>query len=484
MRKYHAPSCSGEMLFDPLPLQIPEDTLWNQQTLHQAIGETIRRQARSELLARDAIIGPGSLGNPQGIWLFGGHQPEIFHPGVWLKNFYLAGLAKRLGGLAVNLVVDTDTVKQPSLKIPFRGDSPKWTQIAELPLGVSETESIWAKVPLPSREMIKKWLERAEPLLGNWSWTPIMVDLWAQQPWLELYDLSQNNLGIYHVQLRRYFEKDWGIQTIEFPVSQLSQTPSFRKFAQDIVDELPRFVTIYNQAILNYRERRKLRSRTHPATLLITKDDQFETPFWQGTPQAPYRSRWFAKPRDPLPEVLYPRAFTLTLFVRLYLADLFLHGLGGGLYDEVTDEIISEFYRIPPPRYAVATGTLRLPWEPFPRPAKSRAQLLADLRKLDWNPEEWTQSPLSQQKWLLREQAQKSSSDLKTIARKIRRLNAELSLGLQELRKQKLRELADFEQWSYANQILQNREYGWLLHPRDCLHAFCDKAFQQGMCAG
>src|SRR5437868_3191049 len=50
--------------------------------------------------------------------LMAGHQPELFHPGVWVKNFALNGLAKALGATPVNLIVDNDTTKATSLRLP------------------------------------------------------------------------------------------------------------------------------------------------------------------------------------------------------------------------------------------------------------------------------------------------------------------------------------------------------------------------------
>ena len=42
--------------------------------------------------------------------LVAGHQPQLFHPGVWFKNFVLSALAQRYGGVAVNLAIDSDTI--------------------------------------------------------------------------------------------------------------------------------------------------------------------------------------------------------------------------------------------------------------------------------------------------------------------------------------------------------------------------------------
>ena len=51
-------------------------------------------------------------------FILAGHQPEMFHPGVWLKNFVLARLAKCQNAVAVNLQIDSDTMKTASLRVP------------------------------------------------------------------------------------------------------------------------------------------------------------------------------------------------------------------------------------------------------------------------------------------------------------------------------------------------------------------------------
>ena len=63
---------------------------------------------------------------------------------------------------------------------------------------------------------------------------------------------------------------------------------------------------------------------------------------------------------------LRPRALTLTLFARLCLGDFFIHGIGGGKYDEVTDAIIRDYFGIEPPAYQVLSATLHLPLPAFP----------------------------------------------------------------------------------------------------------------------
>jgi hypothetical protein len=49
------------------------------------------------------------------------------------------------------------------------------------------------------------------------------------------------------------------------------------------------------------------------------------------------------------------------MFLRLFVVDQFVHGIGGGQYDQITDRIIASHFGLEPPRFAVATGTMYLP---------------------------------------------------------------------------------------------------------------------------
>ena len=51
--------------------------------------------------------------------IMGGHQPELFHAGVWLKNSALDAYARHVGGTAVNLIVDTDRCNRAAVGVPL-----------------------------------------------------------------------------------------------------------------------------------------------------------------------------------------------------------------------------------------------------------------------------------------------------------------------------------------------------------------------------
>ena len=66
------------------------------------------------------------------------------------------------------------------------------------------------------------------------------------------------------------------------------------------------------------------------------------------------------------------------------LGDFFIHGIGGGKYDEATDAIIRDYFVIEPPAYQVLSATLHLPLPGFasgPEDVKSARRLVRDLRR-------------------------------------------------------------------------------------------------------
>src|SRR5207302_4275452 len=73
--------------------------------LYRQYAEALGLQVPNQPLSRRPIIATG-------------HQPELYHPGVLVKNFAAANLASQLGGVGLNLTVDPDVAKETGLKLP------------------------------------------------------------------------------------------------------------------------------------------------------------------------------------------------------------------------------------------------------------------------------------------------------------------------------------------------------------------------------
>ncbi len=71
---------------------------------------------------------------PPAIFL-GGHQPLLFHPGVWFKHFALDAMARQHGALAINLVIDSDTLKHSAIRVP--GGSKDEPHVSIVPFDVA-----------------------------------------------------------------------------------------------------------------------------------------------------------------------------------------------------------------------------------------------------------------------------------------------------------------------------------------------------------
>ena len=117
---FRAPRRHGETLCLPDPRELTGLLSANQQSLESPCSlinglsfSELRQLCRHEIAAKIGITTPS-------LWIVSGHQPELFHPGVWLKNFALSAFAQRTGALALNVVVDQDLCNQVGIKIPVR----------------------------------------------------------------------------------------------------------------------------------------------------------------------------------------------------------------------------------------------------------------------------------------------------------------------------------------------------------------------------
>ncbi|UCF43536.1 MAG: hypothetical protein JSV99_01005 [Planctomycetota bacterium] len=85
----------------------------------------------------------------------------------------------------------------------------------------------------------------------------------------------------------------------------------------------------------------------------------------------------------------------MTLFTRLFLADWFVHGIGGALYEDITDSILENYYRVKGLSFGVATATATLPLANCAdRVRETVAELKQQLRSLKYNPEKFIEPSL------------------------------------------------------------------------------------------
>jgi len=467
MARFRAPSRSGEVLAEPGFDAIPALVEDNRRKLNRdgvRIGGLSLRELRT-LARQEVLAAVGSTSDPNIPLLLAGHQPELSHPGVWVKNFALNGLARKLGGTPLNLIVDTDTLKSPSLRLPVLSSCGPKAHLESLAFDRLNGETPYEDRAVLDMELFRSFPDRAAPLWVNWGFEPLLPKVW--QP--------RRSVGEAFTAMRCACERAWGCPNLELPVSRLSQSVAFAHFAQQILADLPRFREAYNAAIRAYRKANHIRSANHPAPELV----EGEAPFWVRT-RAGERER--ATSNSDV-RALHPRALTLTLFTRVCLGDFFIHGIGGGKYDEVTDAIIRAYFGIEPPAYQILSATLHLPLPMFPTTNEDTRRAERRVRDLRWNAERCLapeQRARPDVHVLVEEKRELAASEPPRGDRPARKLwfheLREIKEKLHEVVASEVQaaeaELAHLTAQADANAILQRRDYPWVLYPEETLRPF------------
>lgn len=487
-----APREDGAILAVP-PLDQAGDVVErNRSTLVHLPEEwhTIASEAR-------AIFGPTRHDAPL---LLAGHQPELFHPGVWLKNFALAGLARQVHGTAINLVVDNDAVKSLSLAVPILGDPVP--RRVELSFAHADPETPWEECRIEDGNAFEAFGADVAERMRPWGYEPLIASFWPRV----CLHAGDGGLGHAFAAARRELEGEWGCHNVEVPMSQVCDSRAFHRFVGLLLRDPPRLLHDYNEAVRAYRRRHGLRSKNHPVPDLVVEGDWCELPLWAWrSQQRPVRrGRLFARRRadrielrcgtevfavgssgrEDIHEALLAapikirsRALTTTLFARLFLGDVFLHGIGGGKYDELTDDIIRRVWGVEPPEFIVLTGTCLLP---LPAPESSGEEVSRRARRvrdLDWNPQRYIApgipADLLDQKRSLMAESPPTSAGRRERFRRLQELNARLRPHVARQRQEAERDLRHARESLSVREMLRRRDYSFCLYPEAKLKAFC-----------
>jgi hypothetical protein len=312
-----------------------------------------------------------------------GHQTELYHPGVWVKDAAINAIADRCGGAAYHFAVDTDQPKHLSLR---------WPGVS---LPVTDDPALqtadWSGLLAPPTPAYLQEISRAyDGASSQWNFQPLLQPVLdsLRRSCLEEVTLSAAITNAQH-------QLDWslGLKHHAMLVSPMLASQTYLVFVHHILSRAAEFAADYNAALAEYRRETGITSQTRPMPDLQVTADAVEVPFWlddlasgtrgraqvrrsndscvlatggseivlrsdaEGESAADQLGQWLKQNRLRLS----PRALTLTTFLRLLVVDQFIHGIGGARYDQVTDRVLASHFGIDPPRFAVATGTLFFP---------------------------------------------------------------------------------------------------------------------------
>ena len=469
----------------------------------------VRRQARPEVLTAAAAYAKAqglaaaapAAGKP---FVVTGHQPTFFHPGIWLKHLVVDRVARDAGGIGLSMSVDTDSPEEIGVDVPRREG--RELHLVHETLLRAGPDVPYEAIDAPSAADWQAFVSRLHAHLDT---VPLPEAMRALRAFAEAAGTpikEMNFVGFLTAARRRY---EGNRSYAELPVSQLSGCQTFKQFAWHLLCDGAHFAAVYNKHLASYRTRYKIRTSAQPFPDLASEADRQELPFWilsnrRRQPLFVQRRgstiRLFAGPTHVLdadaaagPDVLRDvalrgRAFALTGFSRLCVADLFVHGVGGGRYDRVTDAVIRDYFGIEPPAYAVATATLHLPLQAFD-PAAERQALQRRLLEIQHNPDRLLTHPTPAQQVQVDEKRTLivaleggglSHRERRAATQRIREINESLARALTtELNDVKERQM-EFEGGGGTTAAATHREYPYFLFSPHAVDELIERLFQQG----
>ena len=475
-----------------------------------AVLDTTLAALRTQLRQRLELTGPVILT---------GHQAEFIHAGVFAKTIAAHALARQCGGQAVFLTVDCDVPKTAQLAVP---------QLTAA--GVRRID-----VDIPGCDPRRPFESQAAAPRGHWreffarvgSLHPFQ-DRALLRTFAEAWLATDEATPQYCAALARTgaaSERELGLDGVrELRMSALCATPEFRAFAAHLLLDARRGAECYNAAQLGYRRRHRVRSAARPAPPLVCSADVVEAPLWIYRQDEPRRRLATAvrgetlelvadgaaigqMPRSLLEHAaahgapsplerdgwcLRPRALALSAFARLFLADLFIHGIGGAKYDEMMEDFVRGLFGVQPRPACCVTATLHLP---LPHSDVRDADLVAARRQsrdLRFNPQRHLRrlpeelvgqrAGLVRRSVELRERQPREHGPRRLVFGEIRRVSEEM------LRTDPWRP-AEYDQRietlltrQRQDRVALDREYFYALHPRETLNELV-QAVRRGLAA-
>ena len=438
--------------------------------------------------------------------LFSGHQPELFHVGVWAKNFTLAGIARQTQSVPVNLVIDNDTLNATSLKIPV-GTRDRM-RIERIPFDKPRPPIPWEEAKVLDRDLFQGFgREIGQQLRETWGFNPLIEHAWtsATKALDRTGRLCDGLTGF-----RAQVERNWGLNNLELPMSRLCETEPFLWFFAHL---------IYNEAVAEYRIEHRLRNRMQPVPDLEAADGWLEAPFWIWQRGDTERGRLFVRRVGAVCELRYgdnhfarlpyteqgplddavnilsalpaqglrlrTRALTTTLFARTCLSDLFVHGIGGAKYDAMTDRICERFLGLKAPAFLTVSATLYLPLgNPFDTTETQLREINHRLRDLTYNPDRHLNdlkdaaSLIAEKNQLLaaarelREANQLRGRLTPDQHRRLTEIRAALQQQSQSIRNEYESLRSQIRSQLATNTHVRNREYAFAFYPEEPLRQF------------
>ena len=306
---------------------------WPGATSARIEGEPLerwRREARESLGLADRPV------------VAAGHQSECWHAGILAKPLWVQAVARRDAAQAVHVVVDQDAFDGMQVEWPWRRPDGWW--------GVRGHRFAPADPRVAALGAPAFRPRSLEP--GEGTEPGVAAGLAALTRSLEEAS-SEPDAAMQGARAMLSLARPWLEPPAVVRASALLATSLGRRLLDRMLHAPQACAERFNEA---------LAQAPRAARPLRVQGQASELPVWLLGPRGERIRADATATREALAagRPVLPRAFLMSAIARTALAERFVHGLGGGVYERVTDEWFRRWLGWSPPAFDVASASVRL----------------------------------------------------------------------------------------------------------------------------
>jgi hypothetical protein len=283
-----------------------------------------------------------ALGLPSGPCVGTGHQSACWHPGILAKHLWAADAAAREGGSMLHLVVDQDGFDGMLVEWPARASDGMWSVRGHR---FAEDGGQTAACRCPSaRPRAADAGEGAPPEVAE-GLARIAAALDSH--------VAAPNAAMQGAAAMLELARPWTGMCTTVAASRILQAGFGRWLLDRMIADPAACARAFNAALAR---------APRAARALRLAGDRSELPVWVLGPTGERMRADAADVRGAIDSgaPVLPRAFPMSVIARTALTDRFVHGLGGGVYEQATDHWMQAWLGWTPPPHDVVSASLRL----------------------------------------------------------------------------------------------------------------------------
>ncbi len=412
-----------------------------------------------------------------------GHQAWFWHPGILIKDITAVSLAQKYSGLAFHIVVDHDEHHACTIDVPVQTHN----RLTVKPLTLAHEKPGLSSLDQPCISLAAALRNIDAFTTDNPSAAPLLANLKSAIQSIhektQAGSIAPQNLAHQITAILDLLRRNIGIQLPVLFASQLAGMSGFKTLLDRFLADPLACVKAYNGAVAAHAD-----AGIAPLQI-IDPDEMVEAPFWimSATPDKAFPrvkahvsrqadGQWAISNSqgiaiDPVLHRLLPRALTMTGLLRSQACHLFIHGKGGGQYDQITETWWQTWTSQTLAPKAVASADLYLPFNVPSATPKQVTHALWQSHNLPHNIDRHnpTGSPIVIEKGhLLAQMAQSTDTSRRAkLFTRLHEINAALAAQSPDLIQTARQTLQDAQDGVSNAQTLRRRDWCFAFYPKD-----------------